>query len=262
MANDSLERNTASSWTEPVSIESSGSKEEYLETMWRLFGQPSGWYRYSNTNLSCDRNFDKQIVALHMQLRNKGKDCAKYDEMYHAKSVLWISEITSSPKPLQYKENRTYSSVPCTEVSSLQCYPALQLLHSSEEPWQKLHFVYLGKNCILFWEAVQLIDNSSSWTHWRISTTHFDVYGLISWYQLLSIGTLLYYIYICFSFYYCRYGWFPPGFNKASLQVPDSRMKLLVSLVLLDWKFQNSNLSCFWLKERQNKNTSCDKYAR
>ena len=33
MANDSLERNTASSWTEPVSIESSGSKEEYLETM-------------------------------------------------------------------------------------------------------------------------------------------------------------------------------------------------------------------------------------
>ena len=29
----------------------------------------------------------------------KGKDCAKYDEMYHTKSVLWISEITSSPKP-------------------------------------------------------------------------------------------------------------------------------------------------------------------
>lgn len=36
-------------------------------------------------------------------------------------------------------------------------------------------------------------------------------------------------------------GEIPPGFNMASLQVPDSRMKLLVSLVLLDWKFQNSD---------------------
>lgn len=132
--------------------------------MWRLFGQPSRCYQYSNTNLSCcvasrhvaqsiqvkysDRNFDKGIVKLcTCSSELKEKDRAKYDEMYHAKSVLWISEITSSPKPLQYKENRTYSSVPCTEVSSLQCYPALQLLHSSEEPWQKLHFV-LGSGTV------------------------------------------------------------------------------------------------------------------
>lgn len=142
---------------------------------------------------------------------------------------------------------------------------ALKSLHSSvTRPCNSFTPVKnLGKNCILFWEAVQLIDNSSSWTHWRISTTHSDVYGLISWYQLLSIGTLLYYINIyVFPFTTADTGDFPPGFNMASLQVPDSRMKLLVSLVLLDWKFQNSNLSCFWLKERQNKNTSCDKYAR
>lgn len=105
----------------------------------------------------------------------KGKDCAKYDEMYHAKSVLWISEITSSPKPLQYKENRTYSSVPCTEVSSLQCYPALQLLHSSEEPWQKLHFV-LGSGTVDR-QFIQLnpLENFNNtfwclWTYFMIST--------------------------------------------------------------------------------------------
>lgn len=102
---------------------------------------------------------------------------------------------------------------------------ALKSLHSSvTRPCNSFTPVKnLGKNCILFWEAVQLIDNSSSWTHWRISTTHSDVYGLISWYQLLSIGTLLYYINIyVFPFTTADYGWFPTWIQQGI--TPGSRL--------------------------------------
>lgn len=74
----------------------------------------------------------------------KGKDCAKYDE-------------SQKLRPLQNPSNTK-------KTEHIHLSLALKSLHSSvTRPCNSFTPVKnLGKNCILFWESVQLKDNSSS----------------------------------------------------------------------------------------------------
>lgn len=162
------------------------------------------------------------------------------------KSVLWISEITSSPKPIQYKQNRTYSSA---EVSSLQFYPALQLLHSSKEPWQKLHFLW---GIHLDWYSWWTIHPAKPIGEFQQNILMFrkEVFHDINCLALVHFCIL----YIVFPFTNVDTG------ETHRITWHHSKLQTLAwsywfPWVSLDWKFLNSNLTCFWFFRKNTTKT-------